>query len=101
MIEPGEKFAIEYGNGKQLDVVCLAGRKQSRIMKLLSDIQKAEKENTLGNLGDLFLECLVICTGDEAKANDLFENSVNYEMIGDIVSKTTAKQTLTEDDAKK
>jgi hypothetical protein len=118
-IEPGERFTVEYGNGHQLEVIALAGRKQGRVLSLLSDIGKAEETREYHLAGDKVEEALAICLGGgseggneseterqkresaNAKAADLFDTVLDFESAADIVRSTLSKQALSEDDKKK
>ena len=99
MIEPGERFAVEYGNKRQVEVVCLAGGKLGRLIRLLSDIQASESNNkTVEAFEDYVPSALAICLGDEASAKTMWEDSLDMESAMQIIQATIAKQAVTGDD---
>ena len=102
MLSPNERFKIKFAGGKQqCSVVCLTAGKQSKLLNMLQEIQAAEAKNELATMGPLFLEALTMCVGDADKAQEMFDEVVDFEMIGEIIAATTAKQVVTEDDVKK
>ena len=118
-IEPGEKFTIEYGNGHRLEVTALAGRKQGRVLALLSAIGQAEETKSYHLATDKLEEALAICLGGgseggneseterqkreaaNAHAAELFDTVLDFESAADVVRATLGKQSLSEDDKKK
>ncbi len=100
MIEPGQLFTIEYGNGHMLEVRALAGRKQAQLAKTLSQAGQAEVEQNILALFDASLEALKLCVGDDA-AESLWDDHVDAELAMEIAGKTLGKQALSEDDKKK
>jgi hypothetical protein len=99
MIEPGERFAVEYGNNRQVEVICLAGGKLGRLVRLLSDIQASEANNkTVEAFEDYVPNALAICLGDEAIAKTMWEESLDMESAMQIIQATIGKQALSEDE---
>lgn len=99
-IEPGTKFPIGYGNGREIEVEALAGRKQAQLAKIVKVLQEAESNGRGLDVFDLCEEALAICVGPE-KAAELFESTVDAELAMEIAGKTLGKQVLTEDERKK
>ena len=99
MLQVGDHFEIKCRH-MTIEVVCLSAGQQSRLLSLMSKIQKAEKEQTMEKMGDLFHRALTMCIGDEAKANQLFEEQLDFEMIGEVIAATTQKNALTDEEKK-
>lgn len=119
VIEPGEPFTIEYGNGHELTVIALAGRKQGQVLTLLTEIGRAEETKDYSFAAELVEKALAVCLGGgaeggneteparqkreaaNAKAAEMFDTVLDIESASDIVRSTLNKQSLSEADKKK
>ena len=99
-IEPGTKFLIAYGNGHELEVTALAGRKQRQLADLVKKLAAAESSGEGLDAFGYCEEALALCVGEE-NAAELFDSAVDAELAIDIATKTLSKQQLSEEDRKK
>tara|TARA_R110000751_G_scaffold76976_3_gene155316 strand:+ start:253 stop:561 length:309 start_codon:yes stop_codon:yes gene_type:complete len=100
MLQVGERFDIECRE-LVIGVVCLSAGQQSRLLSLLGKIQKAEQDQTVADMGDLFKRALTMCVGDDEQTEKLFEETLDFEMIGEVIQAVTQKNAITVDDKKK
>ncbi len=100
MLQVGDRFQIQCRH-MTLEVVCLSAGQQSRLLSLMATIQKAESDQTMDEMGELFLRALVMCVGDQEQAETLFEEKLDFEMIGEVIAATTQKQVLSDEEKKR
>ena len=99
-IMPGDKFEIEYGNGKKIEVVALAGKRQRELGKILDELRKVEETQEIERMCELAEEALKYCM-DEKTAMKMWETDLDAELAMEIAGGTFAKQSLDVDEVKK
>ncbi len=99
VIEPGDKFEIEYGKGHRLEVSALSLRQSRALSAKVKELVAAEQNGRGLDLFDLTEEALALAVGDEDSA--ALADEVDAEVAMDIATKVLSKQALSEDDKKK
>ena len=99
-ILPGDKFTIEYGGGKQIEVVALAGKRQRELGKILDELRQCEQTQEIERMCDLAEQALAYCMDKETAAR-MWETDLDAELAMEIAGGTFAKQSLDLEEVKK
>jgi hypothetical protein len=86
MLQVGDKFDIVYSGNKKLDGVCLAGRKFARLMSVLQRLQETGDKVESDLFDNGIPEALGLVIGDEARANQLWEEELTFREAIEILT---------------
>lgn len=98
-VEPGEKFVVEYGNGRRIDAVGLTFRQERELAKVED---QAREMDTAEAVWDVFEKSLPIALPhkSEQQISDLLD-TLNLRLLQELVKAVLRGQSLSEDDRKK
>jgi hypothetical protein len=91
-IEPGDKFKVQYGNDRTVEVIALNMRQRRNMIKLMLSAQ--DENNPVQSL-EAIEEALQICVVD---CSEEFIDSIDEEMAMQIITATMEKQQLSDEE---
>lgn len=97
-LEPGEPFEIEYGRGHRLTVVALNHRQRRRCIQLMQSVSSATDPQSVLSVLDELESVVRVCSPD---ITDERFDSLDDQLMVEIVSKTLSRTRVDEDEQKK
>lgn len=100
-VMPGDVFSVEYGGGRSVEVVALAGKAQRVLGALLDELRKTEQSQEIERACELAEQALYLCVSDKQKAESMWETELDVESAIEIAGATFAKQSMSVGEQKK
>ena len=92
MIEPGEKFVIEY-EGESFAAVCLTRAQQRKVLSTLAKLSSLEESvESIAAVYDMADELLAMCFPSMSEqTKDRLSNSDIFALVGQVIAEHTIK----------